>query len=239
MYNTEISVSGAMLDASQVEREMQSPGLPAAVGNAVAEVLIHHFEELNSERHSHGAFGFYEGAARSTGYTTEFGYPAVVVMQIGVAQRRFGGTILPKNGKYLAIPNSFSDTISATYGHSPTEFSNLVVVFGRQKATGNIGPIGLKASENENEDEDERVFRQKHTKDALTGEWLPVGKQGKEVKGAEGEILFWLCKSVYQDADESVLPPQEELNKVGRDAAVLWFSRRKAQTMPVNERIQP
>ena len=236
MYSTSIIVEGSQLDPAAVEAQMRSPTLPAIIGNAVAQVLFDHFVALNAERHSHGAFGFWEGAARSTGYTTRYGYPAVVVMQIGVAQRRFGGTIVPKNGKYLAIPNSFSDTITATYGRSPTEFSNLVVVFGHQKG-GNIGPIGLKAPENENDDEDETVFKQHHSKDPLTGEWHEVGKRGKKVKGAEGEILFWLCKSVYQQADESVLPTDEELQQAGYDAAVGWFSRHGAPTVPVNERI--
>lgn len=253
--NTTIDVLGRFPDPKLVEEQMANPSLPKAIGDAVADVLIAHFVELNSERHKHGAFGFYEMAARSTGYTMELGYPAVVVWQTGVAQRFEGGTIWPRNVSYLAIPNSFSATITATYGHSPTEFSGLEVVFGRQN-TGGIGPIALRAPENE--DFEGEVFRQRHEfalvkggsamrKDIegkgrkgrwIRGEYVEAGPRGKKVKNAESEILFWLCKWVYQTGDPSVLPPHDQLEEAGYAAATAWMGRNVPTSITVgSERI--
>lgn len=248
-----IDISGAFPDSARMEVELRGAELRSVVGNAIAQVVKDNFIQLNNERtHGYRSPGFYEMAARSTGYTEEYGYYEVVVMWRGVAQRAFGGTIRPTTGKYLAIPNSFSSAIAQIYGKSPREVGNLKVAFGRQ-ADGSIGPIGLKAN-------DEGAVWQHHVRTEL-GFYVPTGDRGKKIRlpggtvtkqgrtatgqftvgtqakgrsrSSAGEILFWLKKEVYQAADSRVLPPHEALEAAGADAARQWLSTRTPTTITV------
>lgn len=226
---TEINIAGKFPDQQAIERELQSKQLLGVIGNAISGVLVRHFEELNAERHhGYSSFGFYEMAARSTGFTEEYGFPAVVVMKQGVSLRRFGTAMLPggmlkaKNVTYLAIPNSFSGVIGAVYGRSPKEFDNLKVVFGHQKDTGEIGPIALKA-----DDGDGGGAREKRSGKAVRYQNDPQSVpylRGKKTRSSYGEILFWLRREVYQAADASVLPTQEELENAGYEAATQFLT---------------
>ena len=262
-----IQLVGQFPDTEQAARELQSPELRSAVGNAIAAVVKDNFVRLNAERsHGYANSGFYENAARSTGYTEDYGYPAVVVMWIGVAMRYFGGLIKPKNAKYLSIPNSFSTAISSIYGTSPREIGNLRVVFGRQQ-DGSIGPIALAANDEGavwqhhmlNQDRwgmvqgrGEGGRFKKGSLEKLADKWEateePQGKirrplsreeqgmaknVGKKSMSTAGEILFWLKKYVYQDADASVLPSIERLTLAGREAMVAWLTPRTPTSITV------
>ena len=239
MLETQVDIKGQFPDSPAIERDLQSPELLANVGDAVAKVLQGHVRALNAERtHGYGgAGGFYENAARSTGYTTDFGFPAVVVMKVGVALRRYGtamlegGMLRPKNAKYLAIPNSFSGVIAEVYGHSPREFENLRVVFGR-RSDGTVGPIALAADEGgaRNKGRGGKQVRAKLT-EAERGAAANVGRTSKS---SEGEIMFWLKKEVYQRPDYSVLPEQETLEQAGRDAAIEWLLPRVPTAINLN-----
>ena len=239
-----INLSGAFPDTERAARELQSPELRSAVGNAIATVVKDNFIALNAERsHGYSNSGFYENAARSTGYTEDYGYPAVVVMWIGVAMRYFGGLIKPKNAKYLSIPNSFSTAIASIYDTSPREIGNLKVVFGRQQ-DGSIGPIALAAN-------DEGAVWQHHAENdfGVIVETEKAGKKirrplsreeqgmarnvGKKSMSTAGEILFWLKKEVYQNADASVLPSIERLTLAGREAMVAWLTPRTPTSITV------
>ena len=213
MLRQEIEISGAFPESATLEGDLDSPELHEVIGQAIADVLVAHCEELDAERgHGFGVSGFYEGAARSTGFTQERGFPEVVVMQTGVAQRSHGGTIRARNVEYLAIPNSFSETIAATYSHSPREFGNLEVVFGRQKDTGAIGPVGLKAASDEE------------------GAEMPHGTSRQRRLLREqadfDDVLFWLKREVWQSPDPTVLPADAELEDAGYRAAVAYLAHR-------------
>ena len=263
-----INLSGAFPDTERAARELQSPELRSHVGRVIADVIKDNFVRLDEERgHKFkGQEHFYGEAARSTGYTEQYGYPAVVVMWIGVAMRYFGGLIKPKNAKYLSIPNSFSTAIASIYGTSPREIGNLRVVFGRQQ-DGSIGPIALAANDEcavwqhhmlnqdrwgtvQERDETGRFGRGTRTK--LADKWeateAPQGKirrplsreeQGmaknvsKKSLSTAGEILFWLKKEVYQNADASVLPSIERLTLAGREAMVAWLAPRTPTSITV------
>ena len=262
-----INLSGAFPDTEQAARELQSPELRSHVGRVIADVIKDNFVRLDAERgHNYSPEHFYGEAARSTGYTEQYGYPAVVVMWIGVAMRYFGGLIKPKNAKYLSIPNSFSTAISSIYGTSPREIGNLRVVFGRQQ-DGSIGPIALAANDEGavwqhhmlNQDRwgmvqgrGEGGRFKKGSLEKLADKWEateePQGKirrplsreeqgmaknVGKKSMSTAGEILFWLKKYVYQDADASVLPSIERLTLAGREAMIAWLTPRTATSITV------
>ena len=239
-----INLSGAFPDTEQAARELQSPELRSHVGRVIADVIKDNFVRLDAERgHNYSPEHFYGEAARSTGYTEQYGYPAVVVMWIGVAMRYFGGLIKPKNAKYLSIPNSFSTAIASIYDTSPREIGNLKVVFGRQQ-DGSIGPIALAAN-------DEGAVWQHHAENDF-GVIVETEKAGKKIRrslsreeqgmaknvnkksmSTSGEILFWLKKEVYQNADASVLPSIERLTLAGREAMVAWLTPRTPTSITV------
>jgi hypothetical protein len=56
---------------------------------------------------------------------------------------------------------------------------------------------------------------------------------GKKSMSTAGEILFWLKKEVYQNADASVLPTIERLTLAGREAMVAWLTPRTPTSITV------
>lgn len=217
-FEQKIDVAGAYTDPAAIRKALESPLAQASAGEGVSALLKEHFLQLNAERHHpFAADGFYEQAAQLTGYTTDDGVPAVVVMKLGILLRWLGGVVTPTEKEYLAIPNY--EHLEETYGRSPLEFSNLRVLFGRQKETGQIGPIGLVVDE---EDQlktaataaEARGLKQKHVKTLrASAEAEAITGRGR-IQGA-GEVLYWLKLSTTHLPDDSVIPPLDELAEAG------------------------
>jgi hypothetical protein len=100
---------------------------PATVNKVVARsgqnFVRKHFTHLNSTRAN--AMGgkrtnFYTQAARGTSSSVDANGANVSVNQVGIRQRIFGGTILPKKGKWLTIPAR-----AEAYGRRASEFQDL------------------------------------------------------------------------------------------------------------------
>jgi hypothetical protein len=160
------------------------------IGRAAREPVQRNFQALAGSEHN--AFG-----ARSSGFWQRMlagtdavatDEAAVVRMPREVAQRYFGGTIVPTGGrKFLAIPAR-----TEAYNKSPRQFDDLVFV-----VLPNGGPC---------------LIQKADTHRALT-----KGKnKGKLVKAdtatathGEGGVMFWLRRSVTQRGNEAVLPPEE------------------------------
>lgn len=181
---------------------------PVVAGRAIVLVLQDHFERLNQQRHQHGVTGFYEEAARGTYYTEEFGYPAVAVNKLGIRLRLYGtaglpgGVLTPTGGrKYLTIPAR-----SEAYGRRATDIIGLRLQYGRQK-DGDIGPVALVGDKLGVE-----VLKDSRGK----GKW-------KKVSRSTNMVYFWLCESVQQDADPSVVPPEQKLQEAGAAAIAEWM----------------
>lgn len=234
-FEQTISISGRFPTGSELEQQFKQrmAGAMDAAGQGVVMLLKQHFLALNASRHSgYSTVGFYAQAADQTGYIREDGGGTVFVMKRGIRQRLLGGRIKPKGHPYLAIPNSFSPTISDTYGKSPVEFGNLRVLFGRQKDTGRIGPIGLVADEG-------GAVKQHHVKTELG--FYAGGRPGKRVRykvhpeaepftrkktrSSEGEVLFWLKRYVDQRPDPSVIPSLDEMERAGYEAAKQYLQK--------------
>lgn len=193
-----------------------------AAARGAANLLKEHFLQLNEDRHGgYSTVGFYEQAADQTfgasGDAIDHGDAVGIgTTKVGIALRRFGARpLLPRDKAYLAIPNY--DFRSVTHGRSPLEFTNLRVLFGRQE-TGQIGPIGLISGEGGStlEKNDRRVR-------LPTGQYTMRGYP--KTKNSEGEVLFWLKKFVFMEADESVLPTDDNIAEAGTRAALLYLGR--------------
>jgi hypothetical protein len=129
----------------QVRREATAFGVALTgdeigmiVGQAAQQLIKEHFEKLANDSAHHktarslGAqrTGLYEEASRATQQPVlERGGVSVSINQVAIAQRYFGGTIVPVNAKFLAIPAR-----TETYGHRPREFKDLHPIFFKSGA---------------------------------------------------------------------------------------------------------
>jgi hypothetical protein len=124
----------------------------------------------------------------------------VAINHVGAAQRYFGGIIRAVTTHFLTIP-AHPDY----YGKSAREFDSL-----RFAVLPRGGPALIEAER--------------------TG--ISIGKARKDgtrsVKAREtkiGAVAYWLRTSVEQDADPSVLPPEEELARNAANSVESWAQR--------------
>ena len=103
------------------------------MAKAASEVVKDNFVALDRSRHRSGTFHFYGRAARATSSGVQGRSAYVSIDHEGIALRRFGGTVKPRNGKYLTIP-----AIDAAHGKRAREFDNLHF---RRNATGGNGRL--------------------------------------------------------------------------------------------------
>jgi hypothetical protein len=90
------------------------------IAKAASVEVQDNFVKLGRSRHRGGSFNFYGRAARATSSGVQGSAAFVSVDQEGIALRRFGGTVKPRNGQYLTIP-----AIDAAQGKRAREFSDL------------------------------------------------------------------------------------------------------------------
>lgn len=153
---------------------------------------------------------FYGTAARATTFEVVTDGVDVIVSRIGIRQRYFGGTIEAGKGvsSFTGGPTSYL-TIPAraeAYGRKAGDFA-LQIIFGRGRR-----PVGLALASSEIKIKKTKKGGLKVSKGALHG----------------GLMMYWLVKSVTQEADESVLPHIDDvLLEVKR--AVKEFLARQAQ----------
>lgn len=113
--------------ASEILNRLADPDLIRSTnkvaGRDVANLLRRHFSKLdNSRANKLGGrrTHFYAQLARSVRQDISGDTVRVSAINVGIAQRYFGGTILPKNSRWLTIPVS-----PAAYGKRAREFDSL------------------------------------------------------------------------------------------------------------------
>lgn len=178
----------------------------AVVGRAGVNVTREHLFRLNGERAN--ALGgkrtnFYAQAARSVNYTVNDRGPLVGVNHVGIRQRLFGGTIVPKGGKkYLTIPMR-----AEAYGRRAREFDNL-----RFAMVPGFGPALVEA--------DATRLRQARSKrgGVSTTRFKSAGEMG-------GLVMFRLVRKVTQRPDPTVMPSVETYQAAVVDAGRSYMER--------------
>lgn len=84
---------------------MHEDALDEVAGEAATEVVRDHFYDLAASRHrGNQPQNFWANAAEAANWQRDQNGVAVVVDQVGVAQRRYGGVIEPVNSSHLWIP---------------------------------------------------------------------------------------------------------------------------------------
>ena len=129
---------GATPAIEAIRGELSRDDVRKAMGFSVAEALKAHFFKLDDERANKMGgkrTNFYGQAARGVQQPQmESDGFSVSINQVGIAQRYFGGTIVPTEGKkYLTIPAN-----AEAYGRRAGEFADLKVMFGKGRR-----PVGL------------------------------------------------------------------------------------------------
>lgn len=123
-----ISGEGADIPA-RVLRAIAPARINPVIGRAASNTTVAHLRRLNQERPN--ALGgrrtnYYAGAARGTSFAVVDDSTVVVsIAQRGIRQRVFGGTIKPRQAKFLTIP-----VHPLAHGKRAREFGDLEIVFG-------------------------------------------------------------------------------------------------------------
>jgi hypothetical protein len=169
---------------------VDSGALNNAMGRGATNLIQAHLFKLDGTRANKlggTRTHFFSSAAKATQYQARPGEILISINQVGFRQRLEGGTIRTVRAKYLAIP-----VRSESYGKSPREFNDLVVVFGRGRRA-----VGLAQASRS------LVSFGRRRKD---------GSRSVTNRGETGGLLMFVFKKeVTQAADPSVLPGEQQI----------------------------
>ncbi len=186
----------------RVKDAAQIAGLSLVAARAIGILVKDHLVALNAQRHRFGR-NYYARAARSVTAKGAGGLALVSVTQIGIRQRLYGGTIVPKNGgRFLTIPAN-----PAAYGMRAREFSDL-------KVARVVNPDGRLQWALVRRASQAISFARRKQKDGS----VKVTVRPGELR-AGGEVMFWLVRKVTQRADPTVMPSRLEMATAGVAAA--------------------
>lgn len=174
--------------------------LNAAVGKRGEVELRAHFLARNQEPNKKGwpKQDFWNRIREATALSAvdESG-ATITIADPAIAQKIYGGTIKPVEGKYLALP-----AIAEAYGRSARTFNNLEPMI--RWINGSRRAVALV----------ERAA-------SLTRDWKEKGSNLIEKKGSlvGGRVFYWLVLSVTQAEDPRALPESNEMEKALREEA--------------------
>jgi hypothetical protein len=176
----------------RVQGALQRGDVRKVMGRSVANDLRAYFLELDHERPNElggKRTHFWSDVRRSVQQPKLVGTDAVEVSinQVGFAQRLFGGRIVPRNARWLAIPAR-----AEAYGKRAREFNDLHFVLFRPDLAALV--------QNEQVSLGGRVH----------GSVTEKRRKGEAVGGG---IFYWLRASVTQQPDPTVLPKNDDLAK--------------------------
>lgn len=211
-----VSMGLSILGRNLTEKE--SEVLAKTIGVAVSQMVARHFMALDAARHHPDAHThFYGDAARAVlqpeavqPYT---GGVAVIIDHEGIVQRYFGGLILPKFAKQLAIPN-WQD-FPWLYGLRPRDkdVPDLVPLIRFREGRARVIALAFAADV-------EKVISKRGG-----GRAIVRAKPGEDAIFGAGGIAFWLVDRVYQQADETVLPTDEAILGAAQIAGTDYLDR--------------
>lgn len=209
-----VNVNSEKLEALRRRAGNINPdGLARIGGRAAVGMLVSHFQKLDAERPNKlggQRTHFFGNAARATADGSNprvsNGVASIEIKSLGLAQRRFGGTIKAGKGisratgqltKYLAIPAR-----AEAYGKTPGEFDDLEFVPFKSGKRGRGGMLVEK-------------FLTPLT--GKNGKRLKNPSRGAESRTQGGLVMYWLVPEVRQDADPSVMPTDQAIADVAAD----------------------
>ncbi len=199
---------------ARVKSAAQARGLALVGAREVASRVKQHLLYLNDTRHRAGGSNFYAKAARSVSSAVVPQGAAVTISQTGFRQRLFGGRIVAgQNGsgrRFLTIPDP--DAPEAFTTRAP-EMNDLHVQKRVNPRTQHlqfclVRNLSTPVS-----------FKRRKDKNGVTSTKIVAGSQ------QGGQVIFWLVRSVTQQADPSVLPPNDSMIANAKTAIVTELQR--------------
>lgn len=179
--------------------------LHAALGKRVEVELRDHFLQRNEQPNKRGwpKQNFWSHVRRATAYAgADESAARVVISDPAINQKIHGGTITPKEGKYLALA-----AIAEAYGHSPREFDFLHVV--RFKGSGALALV---------EADRTNISYGRKKKDGTR-------TRKTERSQTRGKVWYWLARKVTQPADANALPSEQRMQDAIHDEAQQFLAR--------------
>jgi hypothetical protein len=127
----------------RLTRGVTEPSVKLVMGRAIATLIRRHLRRLDAERANKlggQRTHFYAQAAASVQNPRPRGSTgvSVAINHIGIAQRFFGGEIVPKLAHWLSIPAR-----SEAYGTRAREHANLAFVLIRGRTSDFGGPLAM------------------------------------------------------------------------------------------------
>ncbi len=211
-------------------------GVNEVMGRAGRNEVVRNFVALDKVGNPMGGTRthYYGQAAASTSFTADTAGATISIAQVGVRLIFQGGIVRPVVKKLLAIP-----AMPETHGRHPSEFNNLKMQWGRDKA-GNIRPIALV---------EKQIGMGLVQKAKNMFVYIPVrlgsykiGKMaGRPIhptwhssKGkSEHEwprVFFWLSLEAHIGAHPDVLPSPAEILAACQDAGLRYLLRHQEPT---------
>lgn len=183
-------------------KERLAKAEPAAIAKAIREDMVtavrSHIAKLDAERPNRlggERTHFYEQAANSVTHEVQDTLLRISIGHLGFRQRFQGGVIRARNAKFLTVPAT-----KETHGKRAGEFANL-----RFAVLEEGGPALIDTPRT----------------DVTFGRKRKDGS--RSVKGTVThlgvKVMYWLRRSVTQQADPSVLPTADELKRVAIESA--------------------
>jgi hypothetical protein len=170
---------------AQLKVGLSPARLNPRIGATAQQTFVNHFRALDvSNRNKIGGSPthFYADGARQTFFTVLANGVQISCSKLGMMQRWKGGEITAgKTSQWLTIPNT-----SEAYGHTARDFSNLRFALFSPTLAALIAPA---------------TGATKATRTTKGGK-----KVNAEVKGTQNAVMFWLKKSVMQQANEGIVP---------------------------------
>ena len=166
--------------------------LNAVLGKRGEIELRNWFEKRNAEPNKRDwpKQGFWERIRTATAFAGADEKAArIVIADPAINQKIFGGTITPKEGKYLALA-----AIAEAYGKSPLLFYFLKIHRFRSGALALV-------------EEDRTLISFKRGRGKKKGQVKLVNKGRTQTRG---RVWYWLARSVTQRPDERALPTEQE-----------------------------
>lgn len=122
---------------ARVREAMEPSAVAKVAGLGAHEVVRNHLLAANRDRPNRlggRRTEFYRRAANLTSFTSDAtGAIVSIGGPRGIAQRFFGGTVVPKNSKYLTVP-----AIAAAHGKRARDFRGLVFMRNKGKETARL-----------------------------------------------------------------------------------------------------